>query len=70
MKYNGEFETTVLSGLPVLVKWEHVTDAEGQRIDFDLFNVKTGRPMGDWIWNRLDDDARIQIAFKVKNQPH
>lgn len=56
-----EFETTILGGLPVLVKFtmcpaEPDVGILSEYVDeYELCSVKTGKPLGDWAQRRLEE---------------
>jgi len=74
MAYNYEFETTVLGGLPILVKF-NMAPAEpdvgfmNDYVDeYEICSTKTGKPLGDWISRRIDqakeEDKLIAEMFE------
>lgn len=69
-----EFETTILGGLPVLVKFslapsEPDVGLMNEYVDeYQLCSVKTGKPLGRWAQRRLEEtkgeDALICEMFE------
>lgn len=61
MKNAFEYETTILGGLPVLVKFtigpaEPDVGIMGQYVDeYQLCSTKTGKDYGDWAYRRLEE---------------
>lgn len=70
-----EFETTILGGLPVLVKFtmcpaEPDVGIMGEYVDeYELCSVKTGKQLGDWAQRRLEE-TKSEDALLIECHEH